>query len=339
MFSFTPLNFCLVSLSLLSLSFGTYAQTERDGYRQVNTLLSQAHMDIIRDGQLHSICTYNAGFAWGEGIDPDEVCSKGVVDPDSCSRKWDNSEEPAGILAKIISTGKFKWCLPEADLCPDNDESCIKNGFVGVAEEDNELQGIAKGDYYGNIIDTFNALTITMGKILHVPLKPKIVVIKSTDEGRFQEMTDALASNKCYATQDNWYRHPYREAVVDFTCPTGGVDSAGFALHALPSSGINLEDVYSSDGEGVSVCDPGTGSTQNALARRDLPKAEFIAVDFSDLANALCRNDCDVLAREISLTPELWITENGCPEEPITFGIAAPSSGGGFSGALTHRAV
>ena len=176
--SFIPLNFCLVSLSLLSGSFGTYAQTERDGYRQVNTLLSQAHMDIIRDGQLHSICTYNAGFAWGEGIDPDEVCSKGVVDPDSCSRKWDNSEEPAGILAKIISTGKFKWCLPEADLCPDNDESCIKNGFVGVAEEDNELQGIAEGDYYGYIIDKFNALTITMGKILHVPLKPKIVVIK-----------------------------------------------------------------------------------------------------------------------------------------------------------------
>lgn len=133
-----PLNFSVVAVSLLGMSSGAYAQI--DGYRQVNTLLSQAYMDIIRDGQYHSICKYNAGFAWGEGIDADEVCSDNVIDPDTCTRNWDNSEEPAGILAKIVSTGKFKWCLPEADLCPKNEE-CVKNRwFIGVAEEDNELQ-------------------------------------------------------------------------------------------------------------------------------------------------------------------------------------------------------
>jgi len=341
MLSFTPVNFCLVAVSLLAgTSSGTnYAQTERDGYRQVNTLLSHAFTDIMRDGQYHSICTYNAGFPWPEGTDPDEVCSKKVVDPDSCTRKWDNSEEPAGILAKIIKTGKFKWCLPEADLCPKNDEDCIENGFTGVAMKDNELQGIAKGDYYGTPIDRFKALTITMGKILHVPLQPKFVVIKATDKGKFADLVDALASDKCYATSDNWYRHPSREAVVDFTCPTRGIESAGFALHALPSSGLNLEDVYNSKGEGVTVCDKGAGATQSLLAQRDLPKAQFIKVDVTDFTAAFCRKDCDVIVSQISLNPELWVTEMECPEEPITFGIAPPSSGGGFAGAVTHRAA
>jgi hypothetical protein len=153
-------------------------------------------------------------------------------------------------------------------------------------------------------------------------------------------LVDALASHECYATSDNWYRHPYREAVVDFTCPTYGGDSLGFAIHALPSSGLNLEDVYNNDGEGVTVCETGTGNTQSALAKRDLPKAEFIKVEFrSDFNAALCRQDCDVLVDEIFHTPETWITDYGCPEEPITFGVADPSSGGGFVGALTHRAV
>ena len=302
MLSLTPLNFCVIAVSLLGMSSGAHAQI--DGYRQVNTLLSQAFMDIIRDGQAHSICKYNAGFAWPDGIDADEACSLGVVDPDTCTRKWDNSEEPAGILAKIVSAGKFKWCLPEADLCPNNDDECIKRGYTGVAEEDNELQGISKGNYYGSTIDAFNALTITMGKILHVPLKPKFVVVEETDKGKFQDLVDALASNECYATYDQWYRHPYREAVVDFTCPTYDGESPGFALHALPSSGLNLEDLYNNDGEGVSVCDPGAGSTQRALAKRDLPKAEFIKVAFSNFETALCRQDCDVVVLEISRTPE-----------------------------------
>jgi hypothetical protein len=87
------------------------------------------------------------------------------------------------------------------------------------------------------------------------------------------------------------------------------------------------------------ICDPGTGFTQSALAKRDLPKAEFIKVDFNDFYNALCRQDCDVLVGLIFRTPEKWITDKGCPEEPITFGVAPPSSGGGFAGAITHRAV
>jgi hypothetical protein len=215
----------------------------------------------------------------------------------------------------------------------------MKNGYIGIAEEDNELQGVSKGDYYGTPIDRFNALTIAMGKILHVPLKPKFVVIEETGKGIFDDTANALASNECYATYNHWYRHPYREAVVDFTCPTRGGDSPGFAVHALPSSGLNLEDVYNNDGEGVTVCDPGTGFTQSALAKRDLPKAEFIKVDFNDFYNALCRQDCDVLVGLIFRTPEKWITDKGCPEEPITFGVAPPSSGGGFAGAITHRAV
>jgi len=336
-------KFCIVAASILYVYTGisscAYAQIERDGYRQVNTLLSHALMDIIRDGQYHSICTYNAGFAWGEGIDADEYCSKNVVDPDSCTRKWDNSEEPAGILAKIISTGKLKWCVPEALLCPNNEDACVKNGYTGVAERDNELQGISKGDYYGITIDRMNALTIAMGKILHVPLKPKLVVIDGTDKGIFNDVTGALASNECYATGSPWHRHPYREAVVDFACPMTGSESTGFAIHALPSSGIDLEDVYNRDGEGVTVCSPGAGYTQSALAERDLPKAEVIKVDFNDFYNALCRQDCDVLVAEISLTPELFITDNGCPKEPITFGVAPPSSSGGFAGVFTHRTV
>ena len=349
LFSFTPRNFCLV-VSLMSFGIGTYAQTyERDGYRQVNTLLSQAHMDIIRDGQRHSICTYNAGFPWPEGDDPDELCSKNVVDPDSCTRKWDNSEEPAGILAKIIKTGKFKWCIHETRFCSaeslpgwaNNADDCVKAGLglTGIAENDNELQGIAKGDYYGTPIDMFKALTITMGKILHVPLQPKFVVIKATGKGTFEDLVDALANDQCYATSDNWYRHPYREAVVDFTCSTRGIDNAGFALHALPSSGLNLEDVYNSDGEGVTVCDTGGGATQSLLAQRDLPKAQFIKVDFTDFSAAFCRKDCDVIVGQTSSNPEVWVTEIGCPEEPITFGIAPPSSGGNFLGAVTHRAA
>ena len=145
---------------------------------------------------------------------------------------------------------------------------------------------------------------------------------------------------ECYATINWWYRHPFREAVVDFTCPTYGGESPGFAIHALPSSGINLEDAYNNDGEGVTVCDNGSGNTQSILAQRDLPKAEVIKPDFhGDFSAAFCRQDCDVLVDEISRTPETWITDYGCPEEPITFGIADPSSGGGFAGAITHRAV
>jgi hypothetical protein len=176
-----------------------------------------------------------------------------------------------------------------------------------------------------------------MGKILHVPLKPKIVVIETTDKGGFEDTVNALASNKCYASPDYWRRHPYREAFVDFACPTGSSESPGYAVHALPSSGLNLEDVYNNGGEGVSVCDP--GYTQSALAQRDLPNAEVVKVEWGDFVTAFCRQDCDVFVDAISLFPELYITDFGCPEEPITFGVAAPSSGGGFSGAVTHRPV
>lgn len=332
------LNICAVAFGLLhpALTSFTHAQTERDGYRQVNTLLSHAFMDIIRDGQYHAICKYNAGFAFSDGVDGDEYCSKNVVDPDTCTRKWDNSEEPAGILAKIVTTGKFKWCILGSDLCPNNEESCVKNGYVGIAEEDNELQGIAKGDYYGSTIDKFNALTITMGKILQVPLKPKFVVIDDDEKDFFVELTKALASNKCYASDDYLFRHPYREAVLDFTCSTEGSEQ-GFAIHALPSSAVNPEEVYKGDGEGVTVCSPGKGTTQRALIRRDLPKAEIVEVQFTDYEAAFCRQDCDVIVDSVADISKIF-TDSGCPDEPVTFAVAPPSSGGGFSASVTYRA-
>lgn len=277
------------------------------------------------------------GFAFPDGVDGDEYCSKNVVDPDTCTRKWDNSEEPAGILAKIVTTGKFKWCILGSDLCPNNDEACIKNGYVGVAEEDNELQGIVKGDYYGSPIDKFNALTITMGKILQVPLKPKFVVIDDEGKDFFVELTNALASNKCYASEDYLFRHPYREAVLDFTCPTAGMDSQGFAIHALPSSGVNPEEVYKGKGEGVSVCSPGEGTTQKALIHRDLPKAEIVEVLFTDYAPAFCRQDCDVILDGVADISKMF-TDAGCQEDPISFSVAPPSSGGGFAASVTYRA-
>ena len=79
------LNMSAIAVGVLlpAISSGVSAQIERDGYRQVNTLLSHAFMDIIRDGQYHAICKYNAGFAFPDGVDGDEYCSKNVVDPDT----------------------------------------------------------------------------------------------------------------------------------------------------------------------------------------------------------------------------------------------------------------
>ena len=175
------------------------AAVEADGYRQVNTVLSEAYMNLIRTGQDHNICVYNAGFPPSEGTDLEEQCREDMADPDDCNRRWDGSAEPAGILNKIVSTGTFKWCVPEANCGP------AKDGFIEISPKDDFLQNVKEGEYYGSEIDYYNALTIEMGNILKVPLKSEIVVIRQKDD-IFDDVYSALKSDKCYATGADYFR-------------------------------------------------------------------------------------------------------------------------------------
>ena len=104
-------------------------------------------------------------------------------------------------MQEAINTGKFKWCFTDIDL------GSAEDGLIAVAEEDNALQGIMKGDYYGYPIDEIRAVTNQMSLILGEPLCPEIVVLPATNGGSFEDYLAGLEQNKCYATNAVWFRY------------------------------------------------------------------------------------------------------------------------------------
>jgi len=305
-----------------------------DGYKQVNTLLSHAFTNLRNDGTLFNLCLYNNGQPTPEGLA--DVCADPATTPgpNSCTRVWDNSEVPTGILAEAICTGKFKWCISETDFGDSLDE-----GYIVTAEKDNFLEGIQAGDLMGGAIPTFKALTIAMSKILHVPLQMELVVVPYGGD-QFEDAVNAMAVDLCYATSDQWFRHPYRETKADFTCPTYIIPPGGFALFALESSNLDLADVFAKGGEGITICSA-EGTTQTAVAERDFPKAAFVDVGESvfSLLPALCAGNCDATVDEISQAESNFMSIPVCGggKTLSKFQIASPSSAGD-AGAITYRA-
>ena len=162
------------------------------GYKQVNSLLNAAYMQILKNNHLTLIEEYNAGFGGPATTDKS--------DSDECLRTWDSSQEPVGILAEAIDTGKFIWCFTEYDLGP------ASEGLIDVALEDNFLQGVKAGEYFGFSVDLVNSLTNTMSMILGKPLCPELYFKAATEKGIFYDTVDAMEANLCYATTAQWYR-------------------------------------------------------------------------------------------------------------------------------------
>lgn len=281
-------------------------------------------MNLIRDGTYASICKYNAGFP----LETDEACTS-FASPDDCTRSWDRSETPKGILAEAISSGYFKWCVHEAQFGP------AKDGLIDTATKDDFLQNIKKGELFGIDVDYFNALTIAMSKILHAKLMPELVKVEA-EEGRFEDMVNAMADDKCYATLSFFFCHPYRESKADFTCATQLVGEFGFGIVALSESNIDLEDVFDKEGKGVTIC-TSSGSTQESLAKRDFPQATFVDVgSVNSYAKSLCDKECDAVVDDLNQFQDSFNNECGGKELDTPFGIAAPSLAHDV-GAVTYR--
>lgn len=292
--------------------------TDGKGYKQLNTVLSLAFQTILKDGRYRKIVEYNAGFPGGS------YSSAYITEFDSCDAYWDRAETPVGILANIISTGKMKWCVYGSRSAP----------AFGVAESDNFLQGIEAGDYFGTFVDRFDALTYTMSDILHAPIVPEYVVVPVVD-GFFDDMAAALADGSCYGTLDLFFRHPYREEVVDFTCKTRNIDQ-GFGVQALAST--DLSRIIPDQGEGYSICTL-PGSTQAALVARDFPEATLVEVgSIEAMTGGVCAGLCDAVVDSLAAIPGFLLSEPDC--EGVEFGeaqqIANPSSAGDV-GAITYR--
>ena len=288
--------------------------TVNQGYKQLNTVLSLAFQTIIKDGRYRNILMYNAGFPGGT------YSPTYVEDFDQCDAYWDRNEMPVGVLEDIIHSGTIKWCIHGGRSLP---------GF-GVAEADNFLQGVTAGEYYGTFVDRFHALTNAMSDTLHAELVPEFVVVDVTEAGFFDDMAGALESGICHATLDVFFRHPYRELVVDFTCKTRDI-SQGYGALGLSSTDLSV--LVETKGENATACSA-AGTTQAALLARDFPLASVVDVSsVEDMTRGLCNEDCDVTIGALGTT-------SGIPEcvglEFAVLQVANPSSAGDVA-AISYR--
>lgn len=289
-----------------------------EGYKQVNNLLSVAYKRILTDGTLENIERYNGGFGG--------PFTNTYVDPNTCTRTFDRNDKPVGILEDAIKTGIFKWCFSSDEV---GDAQILG---IGNATKDSFFQGVKAGQLYGVNIDIINSLTIAMSLILEQPLCPRVYIFPPTEKGIFYDYVDTLRSGKCYATISNWFRHPYREQVVDFTCPI--YKTAGYAVYSVAGK-LNLANVLATGGANVKFCyRPGT--VQALLVARSFPLATLVDV-ISD-ADSLCQKVCDAV---VDGTLDWNSTVPGYPNcKGVQFdslGITNPSSGTG-SAAFTLRA-
>ncbi|CAB9518924.1 expressed unknown protein (Partial), partial [Seminavis robusta] len=252
------------------------------GSLQVNTVMSAAIKQILADGTKKRIKEYNAGFPGGS--------SATVADPDMCLAEWDRMEQPVGILAKAMGEGTFKWCLPELAIgSPDAN-------YVAVAEEDNPLQGISTGDYWGVWIDTSNSITIAMSKILHRPLSAEFVLVPNVN-GWMDDLTEALTNGDCYAVPDIFFRTPPREQVFDYTCFTLGASKLGYGAQSLAT--IDISSIIANQGDGFTICGV-PGSLQAGLLERSFPNATLVEVaSVPDMTRGVCEGVCDVVVDDL----------------------------------------
>ena len=291
--------------------------TLNKGYKQLNTILSLAFQTILKDGRYRSIVEYNAGFPGGT------YSPTYIENFDQCGAYWDRGETPVGVLDDIINSGKIKWCVHGGRSLP----------AFGVAEADNFLQGVTTGDYYGTFVDRFHALTNAMSDILHAELVPEFVVVNVTEAGFFDDKAGALESGMCHGTLDVFFRHPYRELLVDFTCKTRDI-SQGYGAFALSS--IDLGALVEAKGENATVCSA-AGTTQAALLARDFPLARVVDVSsVDDMTRGVCNEDCDATIDSLgSLETVSAITECTGVESSF-FQVANPSSAGDVA-AISYR--
>lgn len=152
-----------------------------------------------------------------------------------------------------------------------------------------------------------------MSDILHAPILPEYVVVPPLD-GFFDDMAAALIDGTCYGTLDLFFRHPYREEVVDFTCKTRNIDQ-GFGVQGLAST--DLTSIIPDQGAGYSICVL-PGSTQAALVARDFPEATLVEVgSIEATTGGVCAGECDAVVDSLGAIPGWLILGTRLPRSGI----------------------
>jgi ABC-type amino acid transport substrate-binding protein len=193
----------------------------------------------------------------------------------------------------------------------------------GVASTDIPLLGVSKGDYYGLNIDLAKMITAEMANLIAIPLEAEFVKCADHVDGWFFSLYQCLLERECDITVPELYRLPYREALVDYTCPS--YDSVTFSVYSL-SATPSIESSFTG-----SIC-VGTGTGQELAAMNNYPNAQFNS--FSSMADAwssFCAGGCDYIVDDPT-------NGNSCTNELYSADLPL-SSPAGDVGAVTYKLI
>jgi len=194
----------------------------QNGDKQLNNVASIALSSISARGELDNIYRYFVPAA-----KPDPLA---VKDVSLCRRSL--PEKAEGALASVIQRGSVRICLKKGD------QGNVSAGdSFGIAAQDYPVLGVNAGQLYGYSIDWGKAISYEMGLLLNTPLSAEFILCPDSPDGFFDTIFKCLYARKCDLSLPELFRFPYREKLVDFTCPISSADSnAIFSIVAEPGT-------------------------------------------------------------------------------------------------------
>jgi len=297
-------------------------------------VISLAMANVAARGEWNTIQIYNAGFPGGSA-DP-----LVITDQSLCHRKV--PKDPTGTLRQVIESGRLRWCIEADDLFDPS------QGGIGIATTSNAIEGTNPGDYIGWHVDAIMAFTQEAALQLGTPLAPTFVIIQITSAGFFNDLVAALRERRCDVTFPEYNRHPYREALVDFTCAIDYADT----LTLITSKSLitaSVEQYLASNGAQVgqspqlTICTyPAT--SQNLAAVTFFPDAiqDTSPSSSQDVYTMFCNGQCNSLvdytssvAAELAGVPTT--ISAACAANANTAVIPRNLTPGGDTGGFTLR--
>ena len=132
--------------------------------------------------------------------------------------------------------------------------------------------------------------------------------------------------------------YPYREQVVDFTCPVFKSSDVGYAIFALGDSDVDTDAAVANAGEGLTIC-TANGSIQSLLVDRTFGSASLVEMALASVTTGLCSGQCNAVVDEVGQFDRGFANTDACEGMSyVSTGIGSPSSGGDVGG-FTYRPV